>query len=63
MAAKRKRGRPKGSGAGLSERLEIKVTPELLKLAGADAKRAGLTESEWWRRAAFHYIGSEPAAK
>ena len=59
MATKKKRGKPVGSGAGLTARLHVKVSPELVALCRADAQRLGITESEWWRRAALAYVGRE----
>jgi hypothetical protein len=51
-----KRGRPVGSGRGLTARLHLKLTPALLETCRAAAQRLGITESEWWRRAAMAYV-------
>lgn len=50
-AKKRGRGRPR-LGQGETERLEIRVAPAFRKRCAAAAGREGVTEAEWWRRAA-----------
>lgn len=58
MAKKRKAGRPKGSGDGLSEARQAIRAPALLLLAAEQAaQKEGITVTEWWRRAARVRLG------
>jgi hypothetical protein len=61
MSAAKKRGpgRPPGSGAGLSDRLQLKVSPSMRSAVQADAERRGEVEAEWWRRAATERLARE----
>lgn len=54
MAKKPKLGRPPGSAVHTEETL-VRLSPELKALVEAAARDAGVSASEWWRRAAAHY--------
>jgi len=51
MTAKRKRGRPVGSGRGLTARAQLRMTPDEKATVEAAAEAAGLATNEWIRRA------------
>lgn len=57
MSAKRKAGRPKGSGKGLTDLVQVRLSPELKALTEAAAQREGVDVAEWWRRAAHAQLG------
>lgn len=55
MASKAKRGRP---ALGHSVRVEVRLSPELAAMVARDVERLGVSEAEWFRRAALAALAS-----
>jgi hypothetical protein len=51
----KKRGRP---SLGLTTELEVRASPALLQLITSASDAAGLSRSEWMRRAALYYLAA-----
>lgn len=52
--SKRKVGRP--VGIKQSERVELRISPGLRAYIDESVRKAGVPESQWWRRAARAYV-------